>query len=521
MKIAFIVLLTAFSAAAFAAEAPVDKAAVKKTARDAKAEAEKQKALQKQAREECAKVSAEMDALIKEIGKDLKANNVPAAAEKAESLLKLAGFVGCDGKTVPRFTTETVLARTLIPGFSGRKLSAAEYTRKFYERYFAFMKEAGRPVPFDVRMQWIAFLDTYALEDESVLKKQADEAVDAYCKSSDYLKARDPEQQYFRALFTRARMFSFADFAAYAQRADKDAGNDLKKRIAFYRAFLDVNRPDAWKEAAAIRSLRAQAMKDPVLSDLDRALNLSGVLGLTFEQKEELFDRALKTPGISDSDSGRILSMIVQQERGALSRGWIAETPMRFNGTGLVSSPDPVCYARAKAAQKRLIDTFRPDEAKKEQSLKNLQKLYLDMLSLNFDGQQYQDVRATAAELEKVLPELQNQWRKYTVGYLAASAYFEENFETAYKLFTSVPVDEYRKDIGFWRRIVEPYLRTCCAMEKYDEAYLLTPDIHKYVIEYWEYWHQTRYRRMFAELAKKCRPETIEAVKNAGKKKKK
>lgn len=520
MKTIFFLLLTAFSLTAIAADKAADKAAAEKAKQEAKAAAEKQKALRKQAQEECAKVSAEMDALMKEIGKDLKANAVEEAVKKADRLLELAAFVGCDGKTKPRFTTETVFVRTLIPGFAGRKLSAAEYTRKFYERYFAFMEKAGRPVPFDVRMQRIAFLDTYALEDEAVLKKQADEAVDAYCKGSDFLKARDPEQQYFRALFTRARMFSSTDFAAYAERADKAAGNDLKKRIAFYRAFLNILRPDIWKEAAVIRSFREKAMKDPVLSDLDRALHLSGALGLTFEQQEELFDRALKTPGISDSDSRRILSMIVERERKGLTRGWIAETPMRFNSSYSVSSPDPVCYARAKAAQKRLIDTFRPDEAKKEQSLKNLQKLYLDMLSLNFDGQQYADVRTTAAELEKALPELQNQWRKYTVGYLAASAYFEENFEEAYKLFSSIPADEYRKDTGLWRRIVEPYLRTCCAMEKYDEAYLLTPDIHKYVIEDWEYWHQTRYRRMFAELAKKCRPETLEAVKNAGAKKK-
>lgn len=520
MKTIFFLLLTAFSLTAIAADKAADKAAAEKAKQEAKAAAEKQKALRKQAQEECAKVSAEMDALMKEIGKDLKANAVEEAVKKADRLLELAAFVGCDGKTVPRFTTETVLARTLIPGFSGRKLSAAEHTLKFYDMYFAFMEKSGRPVPFHIQMQRIGFLDDFGFADSAALRKQADEAVEAYCKSPACLQSRNPDQEYFRALFTRACMFGSADFAAYADRADKAAGGDHEKRIAFYRAFLGINRPNTWYQTDTVRRLCELARKDPVLSDADRAIMLGGVLGLTFDQKEALFEKALKTKGLSEADSRQIHTLIVRMERDGLTRGWLAETPMRYNGTGLVSSPDPACYAKAKASLKHLIATFKPDEAKKEQSLKNLQKLYLDMLSLNFDGQQYADVRTTAAELEKALPELQNQWRKYTVGYLAASAYFEENFEEAYKLFSSIPADEYRKDTGLWRRIVEPYLRTCCAMEKYDEAYLLTPDIHKYVIEYWEYWHQTRYRRMFAELAKKCRPETLEAVKNAGAKKK-
>ena len=38
-------------------------------------------------------------------------------------------------------------------------------------------------------------------------------------------------------------------------------------------------------------------------------------------------------------------------------------------------------------------------------------------------------------------------------------------------------------------------------------------------IDSWESWHQTQYKMKFAELAKLCRPETLEAAKAAAKKK--
>ena len=38
-------------------------------------------------------------------------------------------------------------------------------------------------------------------------------------------------------------------------------------------------------------------------------------------------------------------------------------------------------------------------------------------------------------------------------------------------------------------------------------------------IDSWEFWRQTQYKMKFAELAKLCRPETLEAAKAAAKKK--
>ena len=52
-------------------------------------------------------------------------------------------------------------------------------------------------------------------------------------------------------------------------------------------------------------------------------------------------------------------------------------------------------------------------------------------------------------------------------------------------------------------------------MGQYDEAYLLSTEITNGVIDSWEFWHKTQYKMKFAELAKLCKPETLEAAKVA------
>jgi len=523
MKYSLFFLLTAFSVSLCAAPAPADKAAKEKAKQEAKAAAAKQQALQKQAHAECAKVMAEMDPLIKDFAAAMKKNDLKAASEKADRLISLSQFVGCDGKTRPRYDVAWIFERTILPGFYGKKLSGAELAKKYYAQYDELMKKAGKNVSYDQKMKWIEYADAFALEDRAPLKKQADELLAEYVKAPG-AKPKDIDKAILGAYSRRAGMFNGEDFADFAAQAEKYAGNDKAKRILFYQIFLGARRGNGWTLQAEQKKLKAQFMADKSLTDLDRALNFTDVYGLTlysFAEKEALYEKALKTPGLSENDARSIYSKIVALERSGLNRSWIAETPMRYDGIFTVSSPDPVCYAKAKAAQQKLIDTFKvdQDEKKKAASLQELNRLYLGMLSLNYTGQNYADVRATADRLEKALPELKDKWQICTTGYRAASAYFEEDFETAYKLFTSIPVDEYRKDKDLWAKIVEPYLRTCVAVKKYDEACLLSPDINKYLIANWEFWHRTRYQRMFSELAKKCKPETVEAVKNAGKKK--
>ena len=506
MKSIFILLLALFPMTlAFPADNPANGAAAEQTK---KSEAEAKKALQEQARAECAEVSAKMDDLIAQINADLKANLLEAAADKGEQLIQLAEFVGCDGRTRPRMNLDSVYTRTLIPGFASRKLSALNYTLDYYRRCFALLKQEDRPVPFDLQVQWLSYLDTYDLEDGDSLRKQADDALKEYLRNSGF-----PEKNFkaaFHAMHVRACMFFYRDFNRLADMADIQAGDDREKRLAFYEEFLRPLQTRSWQWQARIRELREQALGDVLLSDLDRALRLANLLGLSFTEKEDLFFRALKTEGISSADSRRIHASIVKLEREGFSRTWIAETPMRFSGHGWVSSPDPLSYARAVESQRVLIDTFDPQESKK--GVSDLVPLYLEMLALNFDGQHYNDVRANAAELEKTLPDFKEQWQKYVTGYLAASAYFDEDFETAYRLFRDISPEECRQDREFWKRILEPYARTCCAMEKYDEAYRLLPDVNKYIFP-WSNWHRTKYARMFAELEKKCSPETVAEVK--------
>lgn len=518
MKYSLLFFLTVFSVLIYAAPA-VSKADQEKAKQEAKAAAEKQKALQKQAREECAKVMSEMEPLMKDFAAAMKKNDLKDAAAKADRLITLCQFVGCDGKSRPRYDAAWIFERTILPGFYAKKVSGADLAKKYYAQYVAILNKAGKGPSFDQQMKWIEYADTYALEERDVLKKQADKTLAEYVKAPG-VKAQDVSKAVFSAYSRRANLFDAEDFRTYADAAEKIAGNDKEKRIMFYLAFLSGRQKNNWTCQSEQKTLKQKMLADPLLSDLDRALRFSDFY--SFAEKEMLYEKALKTQGLSDTDRRTLYGKIVALEQSGMPRAWIAETPMRYNGIFTVSSPDPVCYAKAKAAQQYLIDTFKidADAKKKEKSLLDLNRLYIDMLSLNFDGQQYADVRTTAAKLEKNLPELKEKWLMYVTGYCAASAYFEEDFETAYKLFSTLSLNECRKDRNFWARIVEPYLRTCVAMNQYDEAYMLSPDVHKYLIANWEFWHQTRYKRMFAELAKMCKPETIEAVKKASDKKK-
>lgn len=450
------------------------------------------------AKAEIAKVNAEIDALAKEVTASLKTNGLENAAAAADKLIPLLSTVASDGKTKPRLSPETAFGRTILPGFAGKKVMGAAYTLKYYDRYFELMKKMGRTVPYDQAVARIDFLWTYDYAPLAELRPQADAALAEANKHMDEAHPRDREALPFKLLARRAGLFDGADREQFRARAEQLAGGDVAKRLLYYAEFPDGGR----------------ILKDAALTDVHRAAKLYKHLEKTpFADKEALLERALKTPGLDPADKAVILENYVALERAGLPRNWIGEEPKRFNGVFTVANADPVAYGKAKAAQKELIALTPADEKK------TLADRSLALLDLSYTALRTADVREAFAALEKALPDAKDLWEMKATAYLAASAYYDEDYEKAYELFHRFPVEAYkgkdRVSTSWWYKVAEPYIRTCVAMRQYDEAYLLSTEITAGMIEGWESWHRAQYKAKFAELAKLCKPETVEAVKAA------
>ena len=391
-----------------------------------------------------------------------------------------------------------------IAAATKKKLSGAAEVEKGYEKLFALLKEAGRPVPFDQAMARIQYLSEFDLKPVAELRKEADAVLGEALAHLERIKERDRESMPFRWLAKRAGLFYGADFEQYRSVAEQRAGNDVAKRLHYYAAF-----PDG-----------ACLMKDAALTDVVRATDAFKLLDkVDFAVKEQLLEKVLKQSGLEPNQKASALENYVRLEKSGFSRNWIGEVPKRFNGTTWPSNVDPVCYKKATDAQRELI-ALTPADKENE---KLLATRWLELMKINYTALRTDDVRTTGAALEKALPEAKELWEVRATGYLAASAYYDEEYEQAYELFHKYAVAEYkgttRASAQEWWPIAEPYVRTCVAMGQYDEAYLLSTEITNGVIDSWEFWHKTQYKMKFAELAKLCKPETLEAVKAAAKKK--
>lgn len=391
-----------------------------------------------------------------------------------------------------------------IAAATKKKLSGAAEVEKGYEKLFALLKEAGRPVPFDQAMARIQYLSEFDLKPVAELRKEADAVLGEALAHLERIKERDRESLPFRWLAKRAGLFYGADFEQYRSAAEQRAGNDVAKRLHYYAAF-----PDG-----------ARLMKDAALTDVVRATDAFKLLDkVDFAAKEQLLEKVLKQSGLEPGQKESALENYVRLEKSGFPRNWIGEVPKRFNGTTWPSNVDPVCYKKATDAQRELI-ALTPADKENE---KLLAARWLELMKINYTALRTDDVRVTGAALEKALPEAKELWEVRATGYLAASAYYDEEYERAYELFHKHAVADYkgttRASAQEWWPIAEPYVRACIAMGQYDEAYLVSTEITNGVIDSWEFWHKTQYKMKFAELAKLCKPETLEAAKAAANKK--
>ncbi len=515
--ISLILALALYSAATLGAADVQSKDDPKAKTAQAKLEAQKkrdeQQRLATQAREECAKVSAEMSKLGEDLDPLLKKNQLTEAQAVADKLIELSKFVGSDGKTRPSPGSDSLFSRDIIPAFEGKGLFGAELTRRYYEQYVALMPDKST-ARAECQLRYLDFLDRYALESRESLKRQADAVVDG-------MKEADPKDQ-VKLLHKRANMFDCEDYAQYRNKAFATTGEDPLQRYAFYDLFLNTKPLQYitnWVLLEEIPKLVDQALADPLLKPYyftDPQGKTAGIFRSRLMQHmptaRAYLYQALKDPKMTERERIAINALLYQHESQNVIRTYLPD-----------ADPDQVRYELARKALGYVIEHSKWENPPQKNETAELARNYCNMMFLNLDGRHYDHLDQTIDEVAKRLPEDKALWEKQAVACQGVAAYQQGNYEKAYTLFKQFPLEECKKDRANWgliKRMIECHLRTCCALEKYDEAYLLKNDMLRYTFDpSWESWHIARYNQMFEHLATRCKQETIQAAKAASAKK--
>ena len=442
--------------------------------------------------------------LFAEVKAALKTNGLERARALSDEALALAAFVASDGKTRP--VDEADLLGDLIGVFAERKLWAASVTTNLFERRLALLRPAT-----PTNAPSVAYLKAEFAYAAYLYRNGLAPDEEALGRVERVLLAEGiPALERTRLLLARANLRDRIDYEDFLALAFEAAGDDILALGECYAASITPprhNEPGRNDAIAAFPANVAKLLADPRMTPYF----FSNVTDRAFRPLDDYFRLKIRP---AYEQCGRRADMVAYLEKCAAGkrpaeelakiRAMLADAYWDLSARDLVGR-DPVLLEKAYAASRALLPSIQGRDADSRRS-----DTYLAMARYDFHARRYDRMEKTVAEMEAACATNAAVWRPFIAAWRGRVAYEREDFEAAYALFKSIDDAAYAAEQGERKRqtlvpiYIEQYVRTCCALGKYDEAYALRDPCINYTIPNWYTWQRDRLKRYFENLKRRC-----------------
>ena len=380
----------------------------------------------------------------------LKSNDLARARMAGDAMLALAdapvppGFRGR-----PPWKTRIPALQDLVGKFQKLKLFGAAETCRYYEQLLGALEGRERELAV---IRHATFRYTYALGDDAELLAAIDNAI-----ASPLLKPADA----VKACLGRAALCDYDDYDAYRERALAFAADDADLRAIVYSAGFNTVRQRG--REAVLRDLRA-AMADPVLKPRLLATGrgqaaafarqiVASLNSMKLHDESLAFLEACVTNSPAPAEVSLASELMAGIHLQKARRYYASESPLELN--------------RALACCTRAIDNLPEDNDA------GLMKLLLQRMDVANRLNRRAQLEADAAQLEKRLASLREQWVA-EAGYLRGlAAYNAGAYADARARFGEIPLEKGNRLRKV--HILDYLIRSCCALEDYEAALAYRP----------------------------------------------